>query len=346
MKKPLIGISMGDPFGIGPEVCAKAVSNQKILNICNPVILGDASVIKDAINMIGLTNPIHKINSMSNANFNGSNINVYAINYTNIEDLTYGIVSAEAGDTAFHAIKKNIELAKDGIVDATVTAPIHKESLNLAGYNYAGHTEIYAEFTNAEQVAMLLVDGDFRVIHVSTHVSLRKACDMVKKERVVHVIRLLDEACKQFGIEKPSIAVCGLNPHASDGGLFGKEEKEEIIPAIQEATEKGIKAEGPFAADTLFSKVVGGLYDGCVAMYHDQGHVPFKVKGFVWDREEKSWGKIHGVNITLGIPIIRVSVDHGTAFDIAGKGIANPESMIHAIEYAVRMANNNGRSNG
>jgi 4-hydroxythreonine-4-phosphate dehydrogenase len=185
---------------------------------------------------------------------------------------------------------------------------------------------------------MLLVDGAFRIIHVSTHVSLRKACDLVKKERVLRVIRLLHDACRTFGVAKPRIAVNGLNPHASDGGLFGHEEGEEIVPAIEEARRLGIDVQGPIPADTIYSMAAGGVYDGCVAMYHDQGHIAFKLRGFVWDREKDSWGQIRGVNITLGIPIIRTSVDHGTAFDIAGTGTADHSSMIQAIEYAVQMA--------
>ena len=331
---------MGDPSGIGPEISVKAVSDSEILEKCNPVIVGNASVILKSLKLTGIIRRVHVLDSISEAKFDEDYINVLDLGNDNVDELEYGKVSVAAGNAAFEAVKKVIDLAMKGEIDATVTAPIHKEAINLAGHDFAGHTEIFAKYTNTDQVAMLLVDGDFRVIHVSTHVSLRQACDLVKKERIVHVIGLLNSACKQFGIEKPHIAVCGLNPHASDGGLFGHEERDEIIPAIETATEMGINVEGPFAADTIFPKVVGGFFDGCVAMFHDQGHIPFKVKGFVWKQEENSWGKIRGVNITLGIPIIRVSVDHGTAFDIAGQGIASHESMIHAIEYAVRMSEN------
>ncbi len=185
---------------------------------------------------------------------------------------------------------------------------------------------------------MLLASGNFRVIHVSTHVSMRQACDLVKKERVLKVIKLLNDACRQFGIESPKIGVAGFNPHASNGGLFGWEEEKEITPAIKEAKALGLDVEGPLPPDILFPKAKGGCYDGCVAMYHDQGHIPFKNEGFIWSCEQGKMESIKGVNITLGIPIIRVSVDHGTAFEIAGLGIANPESMLYAIEYAVKMA--------
>lgn len=339
-KQPIIGISMGDPAGIGPEICVKAASKGEVKEKCHPVIVGNAAVMRKAAKLLDSKMRIHGITRVEEADFNDNVINVVDLKIMNNKVPEFGKISPEAGSLAFDAVKKVIELAMAGEIDATVTAPIHKEAINLAGHRYAGHTEIYAEFTKTKNVAMLLVDGDFRIIHVSTHVALRKACDLVKKGRVLHVISLIDDACKKFGIDHPRIAVCGLNPHASDGGLFGDEEQEEIIPAIKEAVGNGINAEGPFAADTIMSKVVGGFYDGCVAMFHDQGHIPFKVKGFVWDREKNDWGKIHGVNITLGIPIIRVSVDHGTAFDIAGQGIASCDSMIHAIEYAVRMSNN------
>lgn len=339
-SKPVIGISMGDPAGIGPEICVKAAVHKGIPGRCNPIIFGDASVIQLATELTGIDRKIHAIKKISDAIFDLGYLNVFDLETIDAAEIEFGEVSAKAGHASFLAIKKMIEFAVRKEIDATVTAPIHKKSINLAGHEFAGHTEIFAKYTGSKEVAMLLADGDFRVIHVSTHVSLRKACDLVKKDRILHVLRLLHDACKQFGIDDPKIAVCGLNPHASDSGLFGFEEQQEIIPAINIAVQEGIKAEGPFAADTLFSKVVGGFYDGCVAMYHDQGHIPFKVKGFVWNKEERSWGDIRGVNITLGIPIIRVSVDHGTAFDIAGKGVASEESMIHAIDYAIRMSEN------
>jgi 4-hydroxythreonine-4-phosphate dehydrogenase len=184
---------------------------------------------------------------------------------------------------------------------------------------------------------MLLADGRINVIHVSTHVSLRKACDLVKKERVLETIRLLYEGLQMIGIESPRIGVAGLNPHAGDEGLFGDEEINEIVPAILQAREIGILAEGPFPPDTLFALANGGRFDGCVAMYHDQGHIPFKINGFVWDEESGAMGSVRGVNITLGLPIIRTSVDHGTAFEIAGKGIACPDALLCAVDYAVRL---------
>ena len=255
-----------------------------------------------------------------------------------MRQLEHGKTSAMAGNAAFEYVKKVIDLALNKKIDATVTGPIHKESINLAGHHFAGHTEIYGHFTNTKDFAMLLASDNLRVIHVSTHVPVRQACDQVKKDRILKVIHLLNDACKQFGIESPRIGVAGLNPHASDGGLFGWEEKKEIIPAIQEARKSGIHVEGPLPPDILFPKAKGGCYDGCVAMFHDQGHIPFKYEGFIWNCELGRMETVKGVNITLGIPIIRVSVDHGTAFEIAGQGIANPDSMVLAIEYATKMA--------
>ena len=254
-----------------------------------------------------------------------------------IENHKMGKVSAEYGNAAFENVVKLIDLALKKELDATVTGPIHKESINLAGHKFSGHTEIYAKYTRTKRYAMLLVEEDLRVIHVSTHVSLRKACDLVKKERILETIELLDEACKRIGIEKPRIGVAGLNPHSSDGGLFGNEEEKEIIPAIQEALAKGYNVEGPIPSDTLFPKAIGGVYDGCVAMYHDQGHIPFKVVGFNWDKIAKQMKSVRGVNITLGLPIIRTSVDHGTAMEIAGQNIASADAMVLAIKYAVRL---------
>jgi 4-hydroxythreonine-4-phosphate dehydrogenase len=232
----------------------------------------------------------------------------------------------------------------EGQIDGTVTAPIHKEALNAAGHDFPGHTEIYAHLTKTREYAMLLANENLRVIHVSTHVSLREACDMVKKDRILAVIRLAHDACRQLGIESPRIGVAGLNPHSSDGGLFGREEEEEISPAVEEARALGMSVEGPIPPDTLFPKAKGGLYDVSVAMYHDQGHIPLKLLGFVWDRTTSSWQSVSGVNVTLGLPIIRASVDHGTAFGKAGKGTASPDSLVQAIMYAARLASNQARA--
>jgi len=270
--------------------------------------------------------------------FQHGTIDVLDLKNVVLSELALGEVSAMSGNAAFEAVKKVIDLALAEEVDATVTAPINKESIHKAGHKFSGHTEIYAHFTNTSKFAMLLADENLRVIHATTHVSLRKACDLCTRERVMEVISLLNDACIQFGIAKPHIAVAGLNPHAGENGLFGDEENDEIIPAILEARSLGYDVEGPVPPDTMFVKAVQGKYDGCVAMYHDQGHIPFKLEGFQWDNEKQTMKSVKGVNITLGLPIIRTSVDHGTAFEIAGKGIASADAMLVAIDYAIVMA--------
>jgi 4-hydroxythreonine-4-phosphate dehydrogenase len=337
-QKPILGITMGDPAGIGPEITAKALAKKEISEICRPLVVGDAGVMKQAAKIVGANLEINAISAVEKARFDYGVMNVIDLNNVDLAKLEYGKVSAMAGKAAFEAIKKVIELAMAKKIDATITGPINKESINLAGYHYSGHTEIYAHFTDTKDYAMMLVDENLRVVHVSTHVSLRKACDLVKKDRILKVIRLADEACKKIGIAKPRIAVAGLNPHSSENGLFGCEEEQEIIPAITAAKNEGINADGPIAPDTVFSKARGGQYDIVVVMYHDQGHIPLKVVGFSWNAEKKKMETISGVNITLGLPIIRSSVDHGTAFGKAGKGTANEQSLIHAIEYGAKLA--------
>jgi 4-hydroxythreonine-4-phosphate dehydrogenase len=336
-NKPIIGISMGDPASIGPEVIVKSVAMEEIREICKPIVIGDANVLEKAVGITRLNLRINKIKQVSEAKFKKGTVDAIDMQNVSIENHKMGKVSAEYGNAAFENVVKLIDLALKKELDATVTGPIHKESINLAGHKFSGHTEIYAKYTRTKRYAMLLVEEDLRVIHVSTHVSLRKACDLVKKERILETIELLDEACKRIGIEKPRIGVAGLNPHSSDGGLFGNEEEKEIIPAIQEALAKGYNVEGPIPSDTLFPKAIGGVYDGCVAMYHDQGHIPFKVVGFNWDKSAKQMKSVRGVNITLGLPIIRTSVDHGTAMEIAGQNIASADAMVLAIKYAVRL---------
>jgi 4-hydroxythreonine-4-phosphate dehydrogenase len=333
--KPIIGISMGDPAGIGPEIIVKALLKRSVYAQCKPVVVGDAGVITQAVDFLNVALKVNAITNIQDAKGKYGTIDVYDLANFN-QQVAYGVVSAEAGRAAFESIVKVIELAKSGEVDATVTAPINKEAINMAGFHFSGHTEIYAHYTGTKKYAMLLVHNNLRVIHVSTHVSLREACDRVQKDRIIEVSRLLYDACRGFGIAEPKIAVAGLNPHSGDNGLFGWEEEKEIIPAIKELQSEGLNVTGPVPPDTLFSKAIGGMYDGCVAMYHDQGHIPFKVVGFNWNKSKKTLD-VEGVNITLGLPIIRVSVDHGTAFEIAGKGIASEKAMLTSIDYAIKM---------
>jgi 4-hydroxythreonine-4-phosphate dehydrogenase len=339
-ERPIIGITMGDPASIGPEIAVKALLNEKITAICRPLLVGDASVFEHIISHLELKAKLHPIKSVAEAKFETGVLDIFDLANTDISKLVFGEISAMAGNASFEAVKKVIELAMNGDVDATVTGPINKKSINEAGHHFAGHTEIYAHFTGTNKYAMLLVEDNLKVIHVSTHVSLRQACDLVKKQRIVEVIELLHSGLQQLGEKNMKIGVAGLNPHAGDNGLFGTEDDLEIKPAVEEAKKMGYHVEGPVPPDTLFAKAAMGAYGGVVAMYHDQGHIPFKLSGFKWNAEKQMMDSVKGVNITMGLPIIRTSVDHGTAFEIAGKGVASPDAMILAIESAVQLTRN------
>ncbi len=338
--KPIIAITMGDPASIGPEIAIKALLNKKVYDTCRPVLVGDAVVFNDIINRLNLNARINIINNIKEAQFEYGVPDVLDLQLTDIKKLKLGEISGMAGNASFQAVKKVIELAMAGEVDATVTGPINKKSINEAGHLFAGHTEIYAHYTGTKKYAMLLVEEAMKVIHVSTHVSLRQACDLVKKDRIVEVIELLYNGIRQLGDQNVKIGVAGLNPHAGDSGLFGWEDEQEIKPAVEEAKRQGYDVEGPIPADTLFSKAATGYYGGVVAMYHDQGHIPFKLTGFRWNAQKKQMDSVKGVNITMGLPIIRTSVDHGTAFEIAGKGVASTDAMLLAIESAVQLSKN------
>ncbi|ANU46139.1 4-hydroxythreonine-4-phosphate dehydrogenase PdxA [Enterocloster clostridioformis] len=336
----IIGITMGDPASIGPEITAKALSDPSVYERCKPLVVGDVPVMEEALKITGLSGKlkIHTIGDVSEALFEYGTIDVCHMGMVDMDKLQRGKVSAMAGNAAFQYVKKVIGLAMDHKIDATVTNALNKEAMNLAGHHYSGHTEIYADYTGTRKYTMMLAHENLRVVHVSTHVSLREACDRVKKDRILEVIRIAHKACRRLGISQPKIGVAGLNPHSGENGMFGREEIEEITPAIQAARDEGIQADGPVPPDTVFSKARGGWYDIVVAMYHDQGHIPLKVVGFVYNQEEQKWDAVAGVNITLGLPIIRASVDHGTAFDQAGTGLASELSLTNAMDYAIRMA--------
>lgn len=336
-----IGITLGDPAGIGPEISIKAFAKKDLYERCQPLLVGDACVVEKYLQAHPeLDLKINVVEEPDQGKYVYGTIDLIDLKAVDIDQLAIGEVSAMAGNAAFQYVKKVIELALDKKIDATVTNPLNKEALNLAGHHYAGHTEIYADLTHTVKYTMMLADGNLRVVHVSTHVSLREACDRATKERVLDVIRIADKACKNLGIKNPRVAVAGLNPHCGENGLFGREEIEEINPAVEAAKAEGINAFGSLPADTVFSKANGGMFDIVVAMYHDQGHIPLKLLGFVYDQEKQSWQAVQGVNITLGLPIIRTSVDHGTAFDQAGKWSASELSLENAIDYAIRLAEN------
>lgn len=354
MDKPIIGITMGDPFGNGPEITIKALSNKDLYNRCYPLVVGDSSSMRYAAQVekkiSGNCLKINPIHAVEEARFEYGIIDVYDMGLVKEENIPSSLDDPQpfgcgptvlGGDAAFQYVVKVIELAMSGKVDATITNALSKEAINMAGHHFSGHTEIYADYTHTPKYTMMLAHKDLRVVHVSTHVSLREACDRVKKERVLDVIRIADAGCRSIGIENPKIAVAGLNPHCGENGMFGTEEIQEIQPAIDAALAEGIMIPDrkPTPPDTVFSKALGGWYDIVVAMYHDQGHIPLKVKGFVYNKAEGHWDAVAGVNITLGLPIIRASVDHGTGFGHAGNGRANELSLLNAIDYGIRMAN-------
>lgn len=336
--RPIIAISMGDPAGIGAEIAVKALKLEKIYSVARPVIVGDLDAIQDAVDITGGGVKVNVVSEPEDGAYRFGTIDLIDLNNIGRREVEYGKVDPRAGKAAYEYVEKAIKLALSKKADAVVTGPINKEAINLAGYHYSGHTEIFAALTGTKDYAMMLADGDFRVVHVTTHVSLRKACDLIKRERVLTVIRLTDNALKRLGIARPRIGVAGLNPHAGESGLFGMEEIEEIIPAISDAAKEGIVVDGPIPPDTLFAKARSGQYDAAVAMYHDQGHIAMKTASFTLDPITGKWLSVSGVNVTLGLPIIRVSVDHGTAFGKAGKGLANPESLVQAIILAARFA--------
>lgn len=338
--KPVIGITMGDPAGIGPEITIKALSCLSVYETCAPVVFGDAGALLDACACCGIDLKINRIASPDERASAFGVIDCVDIEPLDGADRKPGVVSAKCGDASFNYITSAIKLAMESKLEAVVTGPINKAALNLAGHHFAGHTEIFAHYTGAEKgsFAMMLSSGSLRVIHVTTHVPLRRACELITEERVLSTIGLAERACRSMGIASPRIAVAGLNPHSSEDGLFGTEEKDAIIPAISRARAGGLTVDGPVPPDTVFVKAAAGAYDIVVAMYHDQGHIPLKLHGFRMDAATGAFSSVSGINTTVGLPIIRTSVDHGTAFDKAGKNMANPESLLDAIGLAVKIA--------
>lgn len=335
--RPLLGISVGDPGGIGPEITAKSLALKEVYEICRPLVVSDFDLMKNALKIANVQLELNKVSNPVEGRYEFGCIDVLDMDNVDMSKLVHKTVTEENGKACFEYIKKVIDMAMAGDIDGTVTGPIHKEALNAAGYHYAGHTEIYSDLTGTKDYAMMLADGNFRIIHVSTHVALRTAIEMAKKDRVLKVIHLTCDMLARLGVENPTIAVAGLNPHAGEGGLFGDEEIKEIAPAVETAKNEGIDVLGPLPADTIFSKARGGEYDAVIAMYHDQGHTAMKTAGFIYN-DDGNWSAISGVNVTLGLPIVRASVDHGVAFGKAGEGRANPQSMIQAIEMAAKLS--------
>jgi 4-phospho-D-threonate 3-dehydrogenase / 4-phospho-D-erythronate 3-dehydrogenase len=326
-NRPILGVTMGDPSGSGPEILVKALTLPEIRAASRPIVIGDGATMARAAAIVGGEVPVRSIERIADAIHAPKIIEVLDLHNVDLDQLQYGKVQAMSGAAAFQAIVRGVDLARSGEIAAVVTSGINKESMNLAGHHYAGHTEILADLCGVKGVCMLLVAGDFRVGHVSTHCSLKQAIERTKKPRIMEVIRLVDEATRRLGVARPRIAVAGLNPHSGEGGLFGDEDILEIAPAVEAARAEGFDVSGPVPPDTVFFRMKEGQYDAVVAMYHDQGHIPTKVLAFDT-----------GVNVTLGLPIIRTSVDHGTVFGKAGKGTAKPDSMVEALKLAATMA--------
>ncbi len=321
---------MGDPAGIGPEVTLKSLAEKEIQRACSPLVIGDGKVIARALEVTGMPLSLHSVKKIEGADFPRGKVGLLDLDNVNVERLQMGKISSPSGRAAYEYIEKAVELAGKGFLSAITTAPLNKAALHKAGINYPGHTEILAKLTGTRQYAMMLVGGNLRIVLLTIHLPLKKALRFLSRERILEKIKLTDKALKKsFAIEKPSIAVAGLNPHGGEGGLFGEEEEKRIRPAVEEAGRKGIKVEGPLPPDTVFRRAKEGEFDAVIAMYHDQGLIPLKMIAFH-----------EGVNLTIGLPIIRTSPDHGTAFDIAGKGIADPGSMTEAIKLAARLARN------
>ena len=339
--KPILGISIGDPAGIGPEICIKALCRKEIYERAVPVPYADRLVLEDALEVTGKSFKLNALKDPRDAlGVPGTIDYMEAGVITQKGEYSYSTVGARSGEASFRYVVNAIKDAMDGKTAGVVTGPINKEAINMAGHHYAGHTEIFADYTKTKNYGMLLSGGGLNVIHCTTHVSMREACDLITKERVLNVIRLADKALCLMGKKERRIAVAGLNAHSSENGLFGWEEERAIIPAIDAAKAGGLNVTGPVPPDTVFVKALGGQFDLVVAMYHDQGHIPLKLTGFRMDPQTGLYSQMSGINTTVGLPIIRTSVDHGTAFGKAGKNRANEESLIDAIDMAITFAEN------
>jgi 4-phospho-D-threonate 3-dehydrogenase / 4-phospho-D-erythronate 3-dehydrogenase len=318
---------MGDGAGVGPEIIVKALMDPELYLAARPVVIGDLRRLEIAAEICGLAPSFNLVRDPLDGRYVLGTIDV--INPRPLPvDLPFGELSAEAGDAAYEYIVEAVRLALDGSVDAICTGPLNKKALHMAGHNYPGHTELLAALTGVDEVSMMLMAPTLRVIHVTTHVGLKAAIDLINPGLVSRTIARADLTMRKAGIDAPRIAVCAVNPHGGEGGLFGEMEEElKIAPGVEEAIAAGIDARGPLPADTAFFRAVRGDFDIVVAMYHDQGHCPIKVLGID-----------AGVNITVGLPVIRTSVDHGTAFDIAGTGTADDAGMREALRQAIVLA--------
>ena len=327
---PIIAITIGDPAGIGPEVTAKALGHDEVWACCRPLVVGDAGVMRRAAALVGCPAGLHAVSDPTEARYDPAAPDV--LDLANVDAAVQpGVVSAAAGRASAAYIERAVELARRGQVAAIATGPINKAALKAARIPYIGHTEMIAELLDSPPVTTMLATEGLRVVHVTRHVALADVAKAITRENVLATVRLTDAGLRQMGIAQPRIAVAALNPHGGDEGLMGREEIVAIGPAVEEARAEGIAATGPIPADSVFFRAIRGEFDVVVAMFHDQGHIPIKTHGF-----ERS------ITVTLGLPIIRTSVDHGTAFDIAWKGVASAESMVAAIRLAAELVEGAG----
>ncbi|MGE5672461.1 MAG: 4-hydroxythreonine-4-phosphate dehydrogenase PdxA [Mycobacterium leprae] len=326
-NRPIIGVTMGDPASIGPEIVVKSLQNPEIYQLCRPLVIGDAGVIKRALGATGVDLKINAVAQPSAGRYEHGAIDLINLANVDLSTLEWGKIQAQAGQASFDYIKRSIDLALARSIDAVCTAPINKEALKAAHVNFIGHTEIYGELTGSQDPLTMFETRGLRVFFLTRHVSLAKACTMITVERTLDYLHRSQLALRQLGVDSPRIAVAGLNPHAGEHGLFGNDEGVALEPAIEQARAEGIDVYGPLPADSVFWHAAHGRYDAVLSLYHDQGHIATKMYDF-----ERT------IALTLGLPFLRSSVDHGTAFDIAGKGIAGSVSMEEAIRVAARYA--------
>lgn len=329
MKKPLIAVPIGDPAGVGPEIVAKSVASEEVFEAADCVIVGDKTIIENAIKIVGVDLTVHVISEAEEGDYRKGILNLIDLGNVDMAKFEFGKVNGMCGKAAYEYIAKCIELANEGKVDAVVTTPINKESLRAGGINYIGHTEIFGALTGTEDPLTMFETNGMRVFFLTRHVSLREMLDMITKDRIIDYVKRCMKALEKLGVTDGTMAIAGLNPHSGEHGLFGWEEVNEIMPAIEELQAEGYQVVGPIGADSVFHQAAQGRYNSVLSLYHDQGHIATKTLDF-----EKT------IAITNGMPILRTSVDHGTAFDIAGKGIVSAVSMIEAILLAAKYAPN------
>lgn len=329
MKRPLIAVPIGDPAGVGPEITAKSVASEEVFGAADCIIIGDKSIMENAVKIVGADLSVNVVKEPAEGDFRKGVLNLIDLGNVDLDKFEFGKVNGMCGKAAYEYIAKSIELANEGKVDAVATTPINKESLRAGGINFIGHTEIFGALTGTEDPLTMFETNGMRVFFLTRHVSLREMLDMITKERIKDYVKRCMEALRKLGVKDGTMAVAGLNPHSGEHGLFGWEEVNEITPAVEELKAEGYDVAGPIGADSVFHQAALGRYNSVLSLYHDQGHIATKTLDF-----EKT------IAITNGMPILRTSVDHGTAFDIAGKGIVSAVSMIEAILLAAKYAPN------